>query len=512
MNLDQLNNKFAGLKREIIIQIECEHPECNERTISIRLMSARRNIMKNNGKFICGTCDKRFNNAMTKVGQGRSNLGDISVSCPDCNQDRIIKGVCYFGPLEQPYKQICNSCSQTGKVISEEQKQKISDTLSGRELTEEHKNNISNYMKTNEEGIQRGKNNLVPGHGAGWNRGQETPQEVRDKQSAALLGRTYSDEHKLNISDGRKKMLEETGGFSLEHRQKLREAALRQYEKGFNPNTNHRSGWHDSSKAGRVFHRSSYEKKAYMILDEMESVVNYKVESIRLNYWNPLEKTEATFIVDIEVLFNDGTKTAIEVKPNDWLSSLVNIAKIDALKIWVEKENYGCEIWDEFALFGEENTYQKVQQFIDWIDSGASGNVENVNPDVIEMRRAKGRIRANRYYKNNLSDKIEVFCDNCKIIHEVREVTYKQHMEKYGKYMCASLYGQIGGKNPKKKKENPHAAEGKKQCNACKDVLEFIKFGVDKTKFDGYSTRCSKCRAEASAKKYNENKKVNENG
>lgn len=447
MDLNDFDIKFRGLKQSDKIEMKCEHPECLDPIKNIGRESARRNIIKHGGtQFICGTCDKRFNNPMQNKGPTRKGLGEINVLCPGCNKTRLLQGVCYFGPLVEPYTQMCGSCVQVGKVISEEQKQKISEKLTGRELTEEHKANIGEGIKKSETAMESARKNLIPGIGAGWNEGKETPQEVRDKQSQAHLGKKYTDEHKLNISEGRKKMLDETGGFTLEHRQKLREAALRQYERGFDPHTHHRSGWHDSPKAGRVFHRSSYEKKAFMLLDDMPDVVTYTVENIRLTYWNPLSKTEAIFIVDILAKFTDDTEMAIEVKPTDWLTSLVNMAKIDALKVWAENEDCGCEIWDEFTLFGDDNTYKKAQQFLDWLDSGASGTIDNVSEDVIETRRAKSRIKAKRHYDKHLSKKLIVFCDHCKRDHEVREITYQQHMEKYGKYVCASQFGNMGGR------------------------------------------------------------------
>jgi hypothetical protein len=368
---------------------------------------------------------------------------------------------------------------------------------------------IANFIIYNPEGIARGKANLVPGAGGGWNEGQETPQEVRDKQSAAMTGRVYSDDHKLHISEGRKQMLAETGGFSPEHRQKLREAALRQYERGFDPNNHHRSGWHESPKAGRLFHRSSYEKKAFMLLDGMAGVVRYSAESLRLSYWNPLDKSQSIFIVDLLIEFSDGTRMAVEVKPTDWLSSLVNMAKIDALKAWAEGEGVAVEIWDEFTLFGEDETYKKVQQFVDWLDSGAVGEVEGALPEVVEFRRAASRIKAKRHYQKHLAAKMMVFCNHCQKEHEVREVTFRQHQDKYGRYMCPSELGAIGGRKPKTtlRRDNPHTAEGKKQCaGECQQVKPLDEFGVDKTKPDGRARVCKVCRAKRAGEKYQKGK------
>ncbi len=503
MNIQDFETTFAGLKQSDKITIKCDHPDCLIPEKIIGREAAKRNILKNGGeKFICGNCDKRFNNPMNKIGQGKKALGEIDVVCPNCNKFRKINSSCYFGILSEPYVQICGSCAQIGKKITEEQKQKISQTLTGRNLTEDHKKNISKYMKYNLNGIEQGKRNLIPGSGGGWNKGSKTPKEVCEKQSLAMLGRTYSDEHKANISAGRKKHLDEVGGFSLEHRQRIREATLKQYERGFNPNAHHRNGYHISPKCEKAFYRSSYEKKAFMILDEMENVKNYEVEKIRIPYWNPLEKTQAIFIVDVIVELNDGSKMVIEIKPMIWINSLVNTSKIDALKLWSEKENMTYEIWNEFKLFGEENTNQEIQKFIDWIDSGATGKIDNITDNVVNLRKEKSCDKTKKFYKNNLSNKIILFCEFCQKQHEVREITYKQHLEKYGKYKCFTECGVIGGSKPKPKKENPHASDGKKECNRCKEIKNFEEFGLDKFKSDGYATICRPCRSNKSKDDY----------
>lgn len=367
MNIEEFNEKFANNKQSDKIEIKCDHEECLNPVKSIGMGAAKRNILKNGGKkFICGNCDKRFNNPMNKTRQGRNNLGIIDVICPNCNKIRQMNGNCYFGELTVPYKQICKSCAQIGKIISSEQRKKISQTLSGRKLTDEHKENISQYMLNNPEGIARTKILLENQCTTGM-LGKTTSEETKQKQSLAMKGRKYSDKHKINISKGRKKMLEETGGFSEEHRENLRKAAEEQYKNGFNPNTHHHSGWHKSNKAGIVFHRSSYEKKAFIKLDNMENVEKYEVETVRIPYFNPITQNESIFIVDILIQFKNGSKMLVEIKPQCWLDNLKNNAKIKALNEWCEKEKISYEIWDEYFLFGKENTDKKIRLFIEWM-------------------------------------------------------------------------------------------------------------------------------------------------
>ena len=62
--------------------------------------------------------------------------------------------------------------------------------------------------------------------------------------------------------------------------------------------------------------------------------------------------------------------------------------------------------------------------------------------------------------------------------------------------------GHIAGSRPKKKKVNPHAASGSKECLGCKQVLSFDNFGTDKGRSDGYASKCKECRRKAANEKY----------
>ena len=222
-------------------------------------------------------------------------------------------------------------------------------------------------------------------------------------------------------------MLEETGGFTDEHRENIRKATLEQYDRGFDPNNHHRSGNHISPKAGTVFHRSSYEKKAFILLDSMPEVESYEVEKIRIPYEDPRDNSHHIFVVDISVKFKDGTLMAIEVKPNIWLNSIVNSTKLKALEEWSFKNNCRCEVWDEFLLFGQENIQKKIEKFVSWVDSGLSiGEEHLISEEEIELRRAKARIKAKKYYDNHIAnEQVKVECTFCNETHSVLKITYE---------------------------------------------------------------------------------------
>jgi hypothetical protein len=158
---------------------------------------------------------------MTRTGERRQADEEIIVYCPDPEHvgdpARKMKMACYYGEMVEPFLQICRSCSQRGKVISDEQREKTSGTLKGRPKSDEFRQNLSEYMKTNPEGIARAKANLIPGAGGGWNKGSCLPEETRRKMSESHTGVKFTDEHCRHISEGRRKMLDAQGGFTQEH-------------------------------------------------------------------------------------------------------------------------------------------------------------------------------------------------------------------------------------------------------------------------------------------------------
>jgi hypothetical protein len=371
MNLEEFDNVYANKKGADKIEINCDHPDHPEVLPRLRALGktmARRNILKNGGqKFICRECCLKFDNPMTKVGKGRQTDESISVQCPRCQKVRDMKKNCYYGSMEEPYQQVCGSCAQEGKVVSEEQKQKISDALSGRELSEEHLAKILKYRENNPDWCEKTKQNLIPGVGGGWNKGQECPEETREKISKANTGKKRTLEQRYNISQGRKKMLEETGGFTVEHRQKISDATIQQYRDGFVPNTHHIRGWHYSPKLQKcVYYRSSYEKRAFMLLDKNDNVLNYSYEAIVVDFKHPDKGITCQYLIDLLVEYADHKKV-IEIKPDKCASYPVNVAKTEAAKMYADGKGYDFQVWTETELYGIEDTEKKMRAFLEWL-------------------------------------------------------------------------------------------------------------------------------------------------
>ena len=125
----------------------------------------------------------------------------------------------------------------------------------------------------------------------------------------------------------------------------------------------------------------------------------------------------------------------------------------------------------------------------------------------IERIKQLNREKAKRYYHKHIAtDTVEVYCEFCKENHTALRLTYDKNIKRNGRYICEKEGGHIAGSKPKLKlrKENPYAVEGKKRCNKCGNIKHLDEFSPDKTKRDGYSTRCKTCRAKIYKEKYND--------
>lgn len=378
MNIEEFKEKYSAFKDADKIEIQCDHPEHvpTGELIFIGKQPAKRNILKSGGKeFICRQCFMKYNNPANRIGESRQNDSIITVFCPHPEHEgepsRPMKKNCYYGSTETPYLQICGSCVQKGKQISEEQKEKIRTALKGISRSEEFKQKLRDHLRSNPERLAQIKKTLTENRGSGM-LGKHHSEDSKKKLSESMSGRVYSDEHRLNISEGRKKMLEEKGGFTPEHRERISKATIKQYMNGFSPKMHHITGYHKSPKVpkGEVFFRSSYEKKAFVILDRDENVKSYQCESFIVEYTKPNDNIKSNYIVDILVEYIDGTKKLIEVKPETWLKDETVQCKLEAAKLAAEKAGFGFEIWTEMNLFGHVYNKKNIDAFIDKILSG----------------------------------------------------------------------------------------------------------------------------------------------
>ena len=254
------------------------------------------------------------------------------------------------------------------------------------------------------------------------------------------------------------------------------------------PNLHHLKGWHDSPKAGRVFYRSSYEKKAFIRLDEDETIRNYQAEKVSVAYFNPRKKITSTYLIDLKLQFTDGSEKFVEIKPKKWLDDAVVKSKIAAGREFAVTLGMPFEVWTEAELFGLDYKDKDIKEFIDSIKS---------NPQIIVDRKKKNVEKVMRHYEKHIkNDKITVFCEFCQKEHTIMTLSYKQNIARNGRFVCIKENGSIVGKQPKihLRKINEYAKIGSKECTKCKQILPFENFGKDKSRRDGYASRCKNCR------------------
>jgi hypothetical protein len=152
-----------------------------------------------------------------------------------------------------------------------------------------------------------------------------------------------------NKSEGQKRYWENMSPEDYKKRQETHSRAItKQILEGKLPTTfSHvKQGWHESTKSGRCFYRSSWELRAYICLDSNPLVKSYKPEPFGISYLDS-EGVERGYYPDILVEYTDGSKELIEVKPECYLRDLKIQFKLRAGEIWSENAGIKFSVWTE---------------------------------------------------------------------------------------------------------------------------------------------------------------------
>jgi len=104
----------------------------------------------------------------------------------------------------------------------------------------------------------------------------------------------------------------------------------------FQPHSHHVHGWYESSKAGHVYYRSSYELSYFQYLDNNDNILEYDVEPFRIPYEFSGSRN---YIPDTLIIYNNGSRELVEVKPSALLSQPKNAAKIIAGRSYCDVNN-----------------------------------------------------------------------------------------------------------------------------------------------------------------------------
>jgi hypothetical protein len=296
-----------------------------------------------------------------------------------------------------------------------------------------------------------------------------------------------SDETKAKMSAAKKAYFTTDAGKEFKRRLSIMTALGHTQNKYENAK---RQGWYPSTKTGKwMFFGSSYELRLCWLLDQDENVETYETQ---IGYqWEGRGRC-----LDFLVTFVEGSKKAIEVKPADRLTEEAFVQQL------ADSEAHARSNGWEFEVNTEKTFSMTYQQIRDWADKYRE-TITGI--DYTAHRMEMDRKKAKKHYDAKIAtDTVSLFCTFCNVEHTALRLTHDKNIKRNGRYICEREGGHIAGSKPKKKKENPHAAEGKKKCNRCEQVKLLEEFGDDKMKSDGKATRCKECRAEVATAKYRE--------
>jgi hypothetical protein len=251
-----------------------------------------------------------------------------------------------------------------------------------------------------------------------------------------------------------------------------------------------RKHYHISTKAaGPVFADSSYELRAAILLDQDPEVLVYQ------DHQYFISDEGQTRIYDYLVTYKNGDRKLIEIKPKTRIKEFEKQIKDN--RIHAEKNGWLFEIWTE-----QELGFEDSKQITKWADDHIK---ERTGIDYSVVRKKKSCMKVKRHYRTHIAnDKVTLFCSFCNKEHTPLRLTHDKNIARNGRYICEREGGKIAGSRPKPhlRKDNPHAADGKKECISCLQILEFKLFSPDNTKSDGLCRSCKTCRSTKAKEKY----------
>lgn len=94
----------------------------------------------------------------------------------------------------------------------------------------------------------------------------------------------------------------------------------------------------------KVFARSSWEKNSMQKIDEDEKIVSAIFEPFVLSYQYDRQRH---YIPDLLIIYTDGTKKLVEIKPSYFLDAEINKCKFAAAQKYCEEKGIVFEVWTE---------------------------------------------------------------------------------------------------------------------------------------------------------------------
>lgn len=106
-----------------------------------------------------------------------------------------------------------------------------------------------------------------------------------------------------------------------------------------------KQGYYESTKAGIVMYKSSWELNTYKLLDSDYFVESYIYEPFPIPY--SLDEKPRNYYPDLLIIYADGYKEVVEIKPCCFLKYLDVRIKIYAAIDFCLSNGYGFDLWTE---------------------------------------------------------------------------------------------------------------------------------------------------------------------
>lgn len=247
-----------------------------------------------------------------------------------------------------------------------------------------------------------------------------------------------------------------------------------------------------AKNGGTVYYGSSFELRCLFELEQDGAVRAFRrceaFQAADGRWRNP----------DLWVEFVDGHAEIWEVKPAALVETPDVLAQLADSLAYVLRKGARLRVWTERdSALGDEH------RLVRW----AHAYLADQQGDTAWTDRVKKQRKAirDRHYKKEQAASVTVSCAYCGCEHTVLPRTYARNVARHdGTYVCEAMAGHIGGSKPKLalRKENPHAAEGKKECCRCHAILPIDAFEHRQKSRDGRSSACKPCISIANAARY----------
>jgi hypothetical protein len=307
-------------------------------------------------------------------------------------------------------------------------------------------------------------------------------QETKNKQRQGRLGRKHTEISKRKMSDSANEKWKTEWG---RKQKKILAKKTAQQNSNVNLDKSKRKILYISAKNNgqiRVCNSSAEFIACEDILENDNNVISYETQV----YYEINGRCRS---LDFLIVYKDGTKKAVETKPKKRLTEPENVLQIQDSMSYAELNKWKFEVWTEVEL--NINSWKNATTRAD------EYRKKHYDIDYGAYRRNLNIKKSKRHYDTKIAtDTVEVYCEWCKKIHDPLRLTYEKNIDRNGRYICEREGGYISGSKPKPHlvKENPYAAEGKKQCKKCEEIKLFEEFSPDNSKRDGYCSMCKPCR------------------